>query len=61
MQETYMYYDIRYETQLNTMLYGYKGLKPAVGTLIQYLLDVDTFFIRIQCCVLEVLQRIISN
>ena len=26
-----------------------------VGTLIQYLLDGDTFIIRIQCCVLEVL------
>ena len=36
-------------------------MKPAVGTLIQYLLDGDTFIIRIQCCVLEVLYRIISN
>ena len=24
MQESYVYCDIRYETQLNTMLYGYK-------------------------------------
>ena len=31
-----------------------KSLKPAVGTLIQYLFDRDTFIIRIQCCVLEV-------
>ena len=61
MQETYMYCDIRFETQLNTILYGYKGLKPVVGTLIQYLLDRDTFDIRIQCSVLEVLQRIINN
>ena len=31
------------------------SLKSVVGTLIQYLLDGDTFIIRIQCCVLEVL------
>ena len=36
-------------------------LKSVVGTLIQYFLDQDTFIIRIQCCVLEVLQRIINN
>ena len=36
-------------------------MKPVVGTSIQYLLDGDTFVIRIQCCVLEVLYRIISN
>ena len=52
MQEMYMYCAIRYKTQLNTMLYGWKLLKPAVGTLIQYLLDGDTFIIRIQCYVL---------
>ena len=32
-----------------------KGLKPVVGTLIQYFLDGNTLIIRIQCCVLEVL------
>ena len=32
-----------------------KSLKSVVSTLIQYLLDEDTFVIRIQCCVLEVL------
>ena len=32
-----------------------KTLKPVVSTFIQYLLDGDTFIIRIQCCVLEVL------
>ena len=48
MQETYMYCDIRFETELK------ENLKPAVGTLIQYLLDRDTFNLRIQCCVLEV-------
>ena len=31
-----------------------KSLKPIVNTLIQYLLDGDTFNIHIQCCVLEV-------
>ena len=38
-----------------------QSLKPVVGTFIQYLLDGDTFIIHIQCCVLEVLQRIIYN
>ena len=32
-----------------------QSLKSAVSTLIQYLLDGDTFIRRIQCCVLEVL------
>ena len=32
-----------------------KSFKPVVGTLIQYLHDGDTFIIRIQCSVLEVL------
>ena len=32
-----------------------KTLKPVVSTLIQYLLDGDTFDLRIQCYVLEVL------
>ena len=31
-----------------------QSLKPVVSTLIQYLLDGDTFIIRIQCSVLEV-------
>ena len=61
MQETYMYCDIRFETQLNTILYGSKVKNPVVSTLIQNLLDRDTFDIRIQSCVLEVLQHIISN
>ena len=54
MQETYMYCDIRFETQLNVycML---KKFETVVSTLIQYLRDADTFVIRIQCCVLEVL------
>ena len=61
MQETYMYCDIRYETQLNTILYGWKVFYSVVSTLIQYLFDGDTLIVRIQCCVLEVLQRIIYN
>ena len=36
-------------------------LKSVVGTLSQYLFDQDTFIIRIQCSVLEVLERIIYN
>ena len=34
-------------------------LKSIVGTLIQYLLDGNTFIIRTQCYVLEVLLRIL--
>ena len=37
-----------YVVQLNSS-------KPVVSTFIQYLFDGDTFIIRIQCCVLEVL------
>jgi len=37
-----------YVVQLNSS-------KPVTSTLIQYLLDGDTFIIRIQCYVLEVL------
>ena len=59
-KETYMYCNIRYETQLNTIVW-LQSLKPIIGTLIEYLLDGDTLIIRIQCSVLEVLQRIIGN
>ena len=38
-----------------------QSLKPAVSTLIHHWLNGDLFIIRIQCCVLEVLKRIISN
>ena len=55
IQETYvillvfqLYIVKYYFVQLNS-------IKPVFGTLIQYLLDGDTFIIRIQCCVLEVL------
>ena len=54
MQETYMYCNIRYGTHLNTIV-RLQSLKPMVGTLKKYLLDGDTFIIRIQCSVLEVL------
>ena len=54
MQETYVYCDIHYVTLL-TVCCMVKSLKHAAGTLIQYLLDRNTFIIRIQCCVLEML------
>ena len=54
MQETYMYCDIRFETQLNVCCTVGK-FETVVSILIQYLLDEDTFNLRIQCCVLEVL------
>ena len=55
MQETYVYCDIRYETLSNTnYVERLQSLKPVDGTLIIYLLDGNTFIIRIQRCVLEV-------
>ena len=56
MQESYVYCDIRYETLLNTnYVERLQSLKPVDGTLIIYLLDGNTFIIRIQRCVLELL------
>ena len=59
MQETYNVQRHTLWNKVKRYFVRLKSLKTIDGTLNQYFLDGDTFNIRIQCSVLEVLQRII--
>ena len=46
---------------IQTLFCTVKKFETVIGTLIQYLHDGDILTVRIQCSVLEVLERIINN